>query len=151
MYELEMWDDGGSVEKREFERLPTTVEVEEEIEDWVEGGEWGEDGASIEVTWKLTDLATDEVVDEKWHTVAVPPDHDALIRRAGGDTDCDHEWTSEGEGGCNQNPGVWSTGGTTMVFTSHCRNCGLHKTETALGSQRNPGEHDRVSYSVSDD
>jgi len=41
----------------------------------------------------------------------VETDHDALIRRAGGDCDCDHSWTSGGGGEhdkvtCHQ-PRLW--------------------------------------------
>ena len=33
-----------------------------------------------------------------------------------------------------------------MCFASHCRKCGLHKSERTTGSRRNPGEHDTVEY-----
>lgn len=84
--------------------------------------------------------------DERSVSVEIEADHDAMIRAAGGDDDCDHDWTAEGEGGCDENPGVWSVGGTAMTFATHCRKCGLHRTEHSTGSQRNPGEHDTTTY-----
>jgi len=78
------------------------------------------------------------------------------IRAAMGDAGCgddpdDHDWTSEGEGGLDENPGVWSTGGTSMVYHSHCRRCGLRRIEHSHGAQRNPGEGDSVEYHLLDD
>ena len=86
--------------------------------------------------------------------IEIEPDHSSKIIEAcgryegcGSDPD-DHDWTSEGEGGCDQNPGVWSTGGTSMQFASHCRKCGLRRIEKHTGSQRNPGEHNTVDYEM---
>lgn len=62
----------------------------------------------------------------------------------------DHDWTAEGEGGCDQNPGVWSTGGTSFVSFTHCRKCGLRRIERTTGCQKNPGEHDTVEYFMPD-
>ena len=88
--------------------------------------------------------------------VEIEPDHDGKIKEAarhadicGTDPD-DHDWTSDGEGGSTENPGVWSHGGTTMSFASHCRKCGLHRLEKTPGSQRNPGGHDTVEYEMLD-
>lgn len=77
----------------------------------------------------------------------------------GGDDDCEaverepdciegeeHEWTSEGEGGCDENPGVWSLGGTIMSFAAHCTVCSVRRVETHYGYQRNPGQCDEVRY-----
>lgn len=120
-------------------------QADAETEAWIEDGEWGSDGASIGAWWTLSDEDGDEI-DTGSVTVDIEPDHDALISAAGGDTDCDHDWSAEGEGGLSENPGVWSTGGTAMVFHAHCRSCGLHRKERSTGSQRNPGEHDTVEY-----
>jgi hypothetical protein len=68
-----------------------------------------------------------------------------------GDSPDDHDWTAEGEGGCDENPGVWSTGGTSMMFRTHCRACGLRRTEHTTGYQRNPGDHDTVEYEAAAD
>jgi len=122
-----------------------------------EGGEWGDNGASISV-W-VTQEVDGEEMDREWLTVEIPPNHEALIREAvreaglqivavcGTDPDC-HEWTGEGHGGCDENPGVWSTGGTGLVIVEHCRQCGLKREQYIVGSQCNPGEHDTVSYAM---
>jgi hypothetical protein len=156
IYTLEMRDDGGSSEDVEFVgEPPTAKEIADECEEWVSGGEWGTDGASISVGWTVTDEDGDEV-DSGWETVEVEADHSSLISAAADDRSCgddpdDHDWTSDGEGGLRENPGVWATGGTSMVFHSHCRRCGLHRVERSTGSQRNPGEHDTVEYRMLDD
>lgn len=143
-YTLRVWDAGSSetmpvAEDDDFAKL---------AEDYMEDGDW--DGpARIAYSWEVTDLVGD-TIDEGSDELVIEPDHDELIRKAGGDTDCDHDWTSEGEGGCSDNPGVWSTGGTSMMFRSHCRSCGLIKIERTTGSQRNPGECDTVSYEQPD-
>lgn len=58
----------------------------------------------------------------------------------------DHEWSGAGLGGCRENPGVWSKGGTTIVQRRACEHCGTVRTSTAFGSQRNPGQRDVVTY-----
>lgn len=146
-YTLSMRDDGGSTHDVEFDDLPTQAEIREAATDWVQDGEWGDDGAAVDVRYEISDDA-DEVVDSDCITVDVEPNHDALIRAAGGDPDCDHDWTGEGEGGLDENPGVWATGGTSMLFIRHCRHCGLIRKERSCGSQRNPGEHDTVEYEM---
>ncbi len=128
-----------------------TIEIQDvediatECQMWAGDGEWGNEGALISVNWWLFD---DEGVEIKSGTedVQIDPDHKALTLAAGGNPECEHDWSSEGEGGCTENPGVWSTGGTTMVYSSHCTLCGLHRVETQYGSQRNPEQHDTVQY-----
>lgn len=61
-----------------------------------------------------------------------------------------HAWTRRGEGGCDQNPGVWSLGGTAYEFSAHCRYCGVRRIEITLGCQRNAGECDSVRYEYGD-
>ncbi len=84
--------------------------------------------------------------------IEVEPDHAALVREAGGDPDCDHDWTSSVavEGGCAENPGVWSVGGTAMVFREHCRLCGLRRRKHYVSSHRSPGEIATVEYTQPD-
>lgn len=134
-------------------------------EEYVSDGEWGDDGGSVEVrAWRVrhyigTDdaLHIDEDHESDWHTVDLEPDHGYLISSAAGraticgtDPD-DHDWTREGEGGCDANPGVWSLGGTAMHFVAHCRGCGLTRKVTDPGSQRNPGDGVRYEYEMADD
>lgn len=119
------------------------------LEEWVRDGDWGEDGALIDARCRVTDEHGEEWDD--FASVAIEPQHDRLIRRAGGDPDCDHEWTSAHEGGCHENPGVWSTTGTTLVYHDHCTHCGLRRHVTRYGSQRNPGQADRIEYFLPDE
>lgn len=161
---LELRDDSGESHEVTIEAADDSAaiqaardNVQSHADDWCSDGEWGSDGAAIPVSWTLTD-ADGEELDSGCVTVEIEPDHESLIADAvpswdRGEDFCglapdDHDWTSEGEGGCDQNPGVWSTGGTSMVFKSHCRRCGLQRTETSTGSQRNPGEHDTVTYEM---
>lgn len=141
-------------------------EADEATHDWLRDGEWGTDGARVSGRWEALDDDGETLTDDDGEEVgggvevAIEPDHAAKIKAAcggrhtaeserccGTDPD-DHDWTGEGEGGLRENPGVWSVGGTAMVFKAHCRVCGLHRTERSTGSQRNPGEHDTVEYEM---
>jgi hypothetical protein len=62
-----------------------------------------------------------------------------------------HKWTFEGEGGCDENPGVWSMGGTMLVFYSRCLFCGITREEVMYGSQRDPYQCDTISYGYDED
>lgn len=62
----------------------------------------------------------------------------------------EHDWSSVHEGGCTENPGVWSTGGTSMLFRSHCLCCGMSRVRRSTGSRRDPGESDTVKYGEPD-
>lgn len=154
-YTVHYRDDDGSAETEEITVHAGTEDEQDEAaweagkeaaEEWCRGGEWGNDGASIPVYYWIEDDDYSMRDQERRIEVQIDPDHDAMIKAAGGDADCDHDWTSEGHGGCTENPGVWSTGGTSMLFISHCRECGLRRTERTTGSQKNPGEHDTVEY-----
>lgn len=128
--------------------------------DWARGADWGVDGAAVEVWWSVSDAMGRDMDLDGSCTVDIEPDHAAKIseacggrwdgrceRSCGTDPD-DHDWTGEGEGGCGDNPGVWATSGTSMSFSAHCRKCGLQRRERTTGSQRDPGEHDTVSYEM---
>jgi hypothetical protein len=162
-YTLEMRDDAGCTETREIvaaSAAEAVEQIQDEADDWCSDGDWGVDGASVVVSWSLSEDGDE--IDNGSCTVDIEPDHAALIQQACGyiwdesgktikgcgENPDDHDWTSEGEGGCIENPGVWSTGGTSMSFASHCRKCGLHRSEHDTGSQRNPGDHDTVSYEM---
>lgn len=62
----------------------------------------------------------------------------------------EHDWSTDGVGGCTENPGVWGMGGTTLKSVDRCTNCGVRRTHLKLGSQRNPGERDSTSYCEAD-
>jgi len=149
----EATDDSGVIEQIEAPNMKTAINIAKDI--WREV-DWDDKGDSIPVKVYELNYGGD-VVDTEFIDVDIEPNHPVLIRAAAdrheicGDQPEDHEWTSEGEGGMKENPGVWSTGGTSMMFCSHCRNCGLHRTERVTGSQRNPGEHDTVEYRMMDD
>lgn len=156
-YQFRCNEDGGTevVTARDMDH------AKELAEDWMKGGEWGTDGARVGVTVTPLDEDGEEMTDaEEYLDVEIEPDHEAKIKDAVGrynlDSICgtdpdDHDWTSDGEGGCSENPGVWGLGGTAMSFASHCRKCGLHRSEHGTGSQRNPGEHDTVEYRMLDE
>ena len=148
-YKLNLRDDQADIDRAiDADTIADAVgQVRDEADDWVSDGEWGDDGASVTVHWQLSD-GDGEVIREGTLSVEIEPDHDALIEAAGGDVDCDHVWSREGEGGCDENPGVWSTGGTTIVTREHCTCCGIIRESVSRGSQRNPGECDRVTYSL---
>lgn len=146
---LTMREEAGGRETRWIDADEIADEIARE---WMADGDWGHDGASIYYSWTLAN-ALGDFLDEGHGVVTIDPDHDYLIREAcrgsGCGTDPDeHDWTSEGEGGCRENPGVWSTGGTSLRIASHCRTCGLHRTWHIVGSQHNPGECDTVSYEM---
>jgi hypothetical protein len=91
-------------------------------------------------------------------------DHEEEDFCCGGDGSCEaqevepdcipgksHEWTGEGMGGLDSNPGVWSLGGTTILERMKCDVCGIIRKIIVYGSQRNPGTCDSVSYEAEDE
>lgn len=152
-------EEGGHSEDLDAENMADAVKMARAL---CRGGDWGTDGASVDV-WITEEDEDGEEIDRRGITVEIEPDHSYLIpqacggkwdarkeRSCGNDPD-DHDWTSDGEGGCTENPGVWSTGGTSMSFVSHCRACGLRRSEMTRGSQRNPGnpgDHDTTQYEM---
>lgn len=67
--------------------------------------------------------------------------------------DADHDWQSpEWLGGCRENPGVWSHGGTRITIRMACARCGAYRVEERTGSQRDPGElAETISYEGADE
>lgn len=123
--------------------------------EWVRDGDYSADGAAVEAWYYIEDDDYTWEMSERRITVDIEPDHESLIEQATDGEGCGtqvdaHDWTSEGEGGCRENPGVWSTGGTGMKFRDHCRRCGLTRTTYTTGSQRNPDDHDTVVYEMPD-
>lgn len=102
--------------------------AERELAAWVEDGDYGPEGGAVAASVSIYNLEAGGEPHIHSVVVTIPPDHEELIRLAGGDTDCDHEWTSEGEAGCQENPGVWSVG-EKMVFRRHCAVCGVIREE----------------------
>lgn len=158
-YYADLSDDGGASTRRVLV-VPAGTEkwqdaeaarlALEEAEDWASDGEWGDEGAVVTVYIELSDNDYENISCDDSVEVEIEPNHDKLIRAAGGDTKCKHRWTSEGEGGCKENPGVWGGSGTSLAIYDHCARCGLRRHSHLTGVQRNPGEHDTVEYSVAD-
>ena len=122
MQQAREWAAEGSYE----ERVMVRVSVHEVDED----GEWLSDGESD----------SDEVAAGP---EPKPPATDC------GTEDEDHDWQRPQElvGGLNENPGVFSTGGTRLDFHEVCARCGLRKHSWDQGTQRNPGDLDEgVEY-----
>ena len=146
-FTLSVMDDGGE-ETIEAHSMEDAIES---CEAWVQGGDW--DWDTEEGGCRIACCVTDESTGAKeWIDVDIEPDHNQLIT-ATGDLGCggqpeDHHWESstEVEGGLDENPGVWSTGGTSMMFESHCSRCGLRRRERWTGPQHNPGDHDTTEY-----
>lgn len=156
---LRMISDDGGDDEVEFYDNPTSQEIEETCRDYVQGySGFDPAGERIHVSWWLSNPDGEEV-DHGQECIDIEPNHKVLISeailgsssRSCGDDHDDHDWTSEGEGGCDSNPGVWATGGTSMQFSSHCRKCGLQKTESTTGWQYNDGEKDEIEYYMPDE
>lgn len=159
--DLTSYKSGGVCTTRDCEKA-----ISEALKSFVNEGEWGDNGAAVDAAWRLVDQFGDEY-EHHDITVMIEPNHNSLIRDAavehfgqysvadkvcGFDED-DHEWIStvDVDGGIEENPGVFATGGTSMTFYSHCKNCKLRREEHRHGSQRNPGEHDSVRYFFDDE
>lgn len=134
---LRIWDDAGSD--------PEATEVESGTDYEATARRiWGEPdygGGDYRVTVRW------EVIDDDGSTIA---EGRFVLEGQRPEPACpsgdEHDWTSEFEGGSTENPGVWSTGGTSMVFVSHCRNCGIKRRESTTGAQYNPGDCDTTEY-----
>jgi hypothetical protein len=142
-YDLTIWDDTNG----RWDPEPTVIApdlatakklVWDCVMEEVESGDYGQDeagGARVLVCVSLSE--GEEVVYEKDHYIDIEPDHDKLIREAGGDPDCEHEWEEKS---------VHAFGGTAFGHVEQCARCGLVREEYVTGSQFNPGEHDVVRY-----
>jgi hypothetical protein len=120
-------------------------DAREQAEDWASDGEY-EERVAVEVTIReIGGEGETEWLQVEAGPLPEPPESDC------GTGDEDHDWTNRHElvGGCEENPGVWSMGGTRMLSQHVCSRCGIRKTETHAGEQRNPGELARVvEYSL---
>jgi len=113
-------DDGGSFG---VFTADSTSDLEEQVEDWVRDGEWGDEGALVSI------YCTSEDGENHAVNVEIEPneagmDPNAWHHDREGHT---HNWESPGFlGGCSENPGVWSEGNEL-----HCRvacQCGAVKS-----------------------
>jgi hypothetical protein len=119
-------EDGG----REIaEILAHASEVEEmaaeATREWLSGGSWPAEGCEVSGSYRVmrgkVEVATGDV------TVQIEPDEDELMREAGLDPDCDHEWIPSG--GCAENPGVYGSGHGRCGKIETCSRCGATRDE----------------------
>lgn len=135
--------------------------------EWIEDGDWsgrddsddrdGKKYRKIELACCVREILRDEEgdIDEEATDDGQENDCsgeycDALpdcgqAEHAGDDDEADdegHVWRQPYSvvGGVKENPGTWSTGGTSFRFEHVCRLCGCYKIEDQPGFQRNPGE-----------
>ena len=156
-YELRLCDGHGDTDRHDIDAttdadaiVAAAAAVSDAAREYVDAGEYG-DGGEIEVGWELVAISEDdseEVIDEGRETVAIPVDHASRIREVMGRSGCglspdDHAWALAA-GGCAENPGVWSSGGTAIHCEEVCTRCGLHRVTTHGGSQG----CDDVTYSA---
>lgn len=137
-------EDSGASEIIEAESLEAALERAEE---------WSADGYYDERTMvhcyaQAIDEDGERIGDCAGSEIEVGPEPEA--------PDCtedqEHDWQSpEWLGGCRENPGVWSHGGTAISTTEVCAHCGAYRCTYRAGSQRNPGElAERVTYQDAD-
>ena len=133
------WDDGSSEE--------TICEIDDDYaaaaEELWDGADYGDGDYRVHVSWEATDGNGYEIDSGSFVVDGHAAEPECPEAAA-------HDWTSEFEGGCRENPGVWSTGGTSMLFVCRCRHCGMERREKTTGSQHNPGECDTTTYSEPD-
>lgn len=141
--EPQMWhaDDGNAEVVEEHESGRAAAQA------YVDGGEWGEieSGVTIDVTaWREgIDGDGDTVrVNQGSHAITILPEEPACPEAEDGT----HDWQSPHDlvGGCDSNPGVWSTGGTSFEYLTVCSHCGMFCLETSTGTQRNPDEAEKT-------
>ena len=150
-------NDGGSEDEvtiRAIDREDALNMITQECEKWISKGDWGNDGGTVSVSWRLLD-AEGELVHAGTQKVELPIDESDRIREAVGDSSLvcgrdpdDHQWSSEGEGGCDENPGVFGGAGGRLSTREHCSRCGLKRRHEYVGPQPNPGEVDQVYYEL---
>lgn len=133
------WD-GGSSEERDCDHGDDFGEIAEDMWD---GADYGDGDYCVTVSWEATDYTGKQIDSGSFDLQGETPEPECQVAD-------EHDWTSDGEGGCTENPGVWSTGGTSMSFRTHCRACGLKRLQCTTGSQRNPGDCDTTTYEEPD-
>lgn len=134
----EMREDSGASEIIESDSIEQALDI---ARDWAADGDYDE-RCMVRVYVTEIDDNGEPVGDDASDEVEAGPEPKAPPCTDGGTDDDDHDWqTPHGlVGGISENPGVWSTGGTSMSFAYVCARCGARKHESHTGSQRNPGE-----------
>ena len=125
---------------------------------------WGYDGIVVEVeAWTASEAAQSYVDDGDWNTDelgtvfvtvhvvvdgADPYDSEAYtITVEPVEPECssdDHDWSSEGMGGCDENPGVFGHGGGAIII-ERCPHCGVTRTTDTWAQNIETGEQGLTS------
>lgn len=144
-WKIEVNDDAGSNESLNFDDRPNEEEIESAIEEWVEGGDWGTDGASVSCRWTLHDGWGSEV-DSGWHTVDIAAEEPMCEKGK------DHEWERPHDivGGLEENPGVHGHGGGVIIHEV-CSRCGLHRHTDTWADDGRGGVCETVTYSTGEE
>jgi hypothetical protein len=133
----EIRDDGGATKIIE---APSIEEALEEAQEWASEGCYDE---RVMVGIWVEELdANGERTGAQLHREVEAGPLPQPAETECGTEDVDHTWASPYElvGGVRENPGVWSTGGTSFRYEWVCAKCGTYKTVYETGTQRNPGE-----------
>ena len=108
---------------------------------WIQAGEWGDGLAEVEVEYSA--ISIDEFGDEvEVGAESIEVTCGTLPEPEPCESEDGHDWQSPVEivGGCAENPGVFSSGGTRFDFYEICQTCGMRKHSWDQGAQRNPGQ-----------
>ena len=131
--------DGGEGGKTTVE-AGTMDEARELGREWAREGEWGDEACYCDVS--ITEDGEDDTEEdgEEWSgryevgSDPEPPDCDTA--------DGTHQWRSPiWLGGCDENPGVWSTGGNEIATTEVCRVCGIYSHYTSADQNGHDPAH----------
>lgn len=142
---LDVNDDAGSNEWFWFDHKPNSDEIEATIQEWVEGGDWGTDGASLCCRWRLTNKIGREI-DADWFTVDIPGEEPSC--KSGKE----HEWERPHDivGGLEENPGVHGHGGGVIIHEV-CSHCGIHRHTDTWADDGRGGVCESITYSSDDE
>lgn len=114
-------------------------------EELLGAAEYGPGGGTS--SGRLTVMQDDRRVYADGVDVEIAADEDELIRQAGGDPRCAHDW-QPGEGGLDENPGVWGIGGAAILSRERCARCGVIR-DTIHGDVDAPNRNG-VTYHAAD-
>ncbi len=137
---IKMSDDSGANNEVNVPDETSKDEIENEVEEWIRGGEWG-DGKHICSAEYETDNGFSGNV-----TIEVGEDDDP--------PDCaegqEHSWESpQWLGGCTENPGVWSIEGNRILSKEVCSICGIYKNYQS--EDQNGREPNKTWYEDADE
>lgn len=113
-------------------------EAVEKAQDWLDGGDWGEEEDYVSV--KITDADGNEKKVEL--VVGGPTPPECMVGMG-------HKWESPHEllGGLRENPGVCGLQGTQLDITEVCGHCGYYRqTITKSSPNSYPRTPERVTY-----